>query len=104
MHIEFSSDGNIEGREMLATQTKETVEKTLSRFSARITRVEVHVSDLNGHKSGHDDKHCMIETRLEGREPTAVTHRAATLEKAIDGAAGKMKKSIQSTLEREDRR
>ena len=104
MHIEISTDGNIEGREMLASQIKSTVEEALDRFSDRITRVEVHVSDANSHKSGQDDKHCMIEARLAGRQPTAVTHRAATIEKAVDGAAGKIKKSIESTLGREDRR
>jgi hypothetical protein len=104
MHIEISTDGNIEGRETLATQIKVTVEETFDRFSDRITRVEVHVSDANSHKSGQDDKHCMIEARLEGRQPTAVNHRAATLEEAVDGAARKMKKSIESTLGREDRR
>jgi hypothetical protein len=100
MHIEISTDGNIEGRERLASQIKGTVEE----FSDRITRVEVHVSDANSHKSGQDDKHCMIEARLEGHQPTAVNHRAATLEKAVDGAVGKMKKSIESTLGREDHR
>ena len=104
MHIEISTDGNIEGREMLASQIKGTVEEAFDRFSDRITRVEIHVSDANSHKSGQDDKHCMIEARLEGRQPTAVTHRAATIEKAVDGAAGKIKKSIESTLGREDRR
>ena len=104
MHIEISTDGNIEGSEMVASQIKGMVEEALDRFSDRITRVEVHVSDENSHKSGQDDKHCMIEARLEGRQPTAVTHRAATVEKAVDGAAGKIKKSIESTLGREDRR
>jgi hypothetical protein len=104
MHIEISTDGNIEGRERLASQIKGTVEEAFDRFSDRITRVEVHVSDANSHKSGQDDKHCMIEARLEGHQPTAVNHRAATLEKAVDGAVGKMKKSIESTLGREDHR
>ena len=47
MHIEISTDSNIEGREMLASQIKGTVEEALDRFSDRITRVEVHISDAN---------------------------------------------------------
>ena len=101
MHIEISTDRTVDGREALATQVKGAVESALSRFSSRITRVEVHLGDENGKKSGQDDKRCMMEVRIEGRPPSAVTHHAATLEQAIDGAAGKLKRSIESTLGRE---
>ncbi|MCJ7593029.1 MAG: HPF/RaiA family ribosome-associated protein [Woeseiaceae bacterium] len=100
MHIEINTDSNIEGREELAIHVKGVVESALSRFSDRITRVEVHLSDQNGDKSGQDDKRCMMEVRLEGREPTAVTHQAASLGDAVAGAANKMKRSLESTLER----
>ncbi len=63
--------------------------------------MEVHVSDVNGPKSGQDNKRCVMEARLEGRKPTAVTHQATTLEQAVDGAANKLKRSIESTLGRE---
>jgi len=43
----------------------------------------------------------MMETRLEGRPPTAVTHRVATVDQAMDGAAGKLARSIESSLARE---
>ena len=36
------------------------------RFSAHITRVEVHLGDENAGKRGSDDKRCMMEARLEG--------------------------------------
>jgi hypothetical protein len=50
MQIEISTDSNIEGREELATHVKGVVESTLNRFSDRITRVEVHLSDVNSYK------------------------------------------------------
>lgn len=100
MQIQVNTDNNIEGREELAAQVKGVVESTLSRFSDRITRIEVHLSDQNGDKSGQNDKRCMMEARLEGRQPTAVTHEAARLEDAVDGAADKLKRSLESTLER----
>ncbi len=106
MHIQINTDSNIAGREELAMHVKGVVESALSRFSDRITRVEVHLSDQNSDKSGQDDKRCMMEARLEGRRPTAVTHQAASLGDAIDGAADKLKRSIESTLKRlrDDRR
>jgi ribosome-associated translation inhibitor RaiA len=106
MHIQINTDSNIEGREELASHVKSVVEGALSRFSDRITRVEVHLSDQNSDKSGQADKRCMMEARLEGRQPTAVTHQAASLGDAVDGAADKLKRSLESTLERlkDDRR
>jgi ribosome-associated translation inhibitor RaiA len=41
-----------------------------------------------------------MEARLEGRRPIAVTHQAATLDQAVDGAADKLAKLIESTLGR----
>ena len=78
----------------------DVVESTLSRFREQITRVEVHLSDENAHKSAQDDKRCMMEARLEGQRPTAVTHQAANLDQAINGAADKLQRSIESTLGR----
>lgn len=100
MHIQVNSDNNIEGREELATRVEAVIEEALSRFSDQITRVEVHLSDENSHKSGQNDKRCMMEARLENRRPTAVTHQAATLDQAINGAADKLQRSIESTLGR----
>ena len=100
MHIQINTDSNIEGREELTSHVKGVVEGALSRFSDRITRVEVHLSDQDSDKSGQDDKRCMMEARLEGRQPTAVTHQAASLGDAVDGAADKLKRSLESTLER----
>jgi hypothetical protein len=99
MQILVNTDSNIDGSEEFTTHVKSVVESTLSRISDRITRVEVHLSDQNGNKSGQDDKRCMMEARLEGRRPTAVTHQATSLGEAVDGAAGKLKRSLETTLE-----
>ena len=100
MQIQINTDNNIEGREELATQVEAVVQDSLRRFSEQITRVEVHLSDENSHKSGQADKRCVMEARLEGRQPTAVTHEAATLSEAVDGAADKLTASLESTLGR----
>lgn len=56
------------------------------------------MSDENSHKSGQKDKRCMMEAKLEGRQPIAVTHQDATVDLAMDGAAGKMARMIESTI------
>ncbi|MBA3611426.1 MAG: HPF/RaiA family ribosome-associated protein [Nitrospirales bacterium] len=99
MQIQINTDRNIEGHEALATQVSDVVESALSRFSDHITRVEVHLSDENSaKKGGNDDIRCVMEARLEGRQPSAVTHQAATVDQAVDGAAEKLTRMIESTL------
>jgi ribosome-associated translation inhibitor RaiA len=99
MQIQISTDHNIEGHQELAAQVSGVVENALSRFSEHITQVEVHLSDENSDKKvGYDALRCMIEARLEGRQPIAVTHQATTLDQAVDGAADKLANLIESTL------
>ena len=100
MQIQFNTDHNIEGHEALATQVRGVVERALSHISDHITRVEVHLSDDRSHKSCQNDKRCMMEARLEGHQPIAVTHQAATVDQAVDGAADKLARLIESTLGR----
>lgn len=100
MHIQINTDKNVEGPDAFSGQMKAIVESTLNRFSERITRVEVHLSDENGDKAGINDKRCLMEARLEGRQPIAVTHRAANQDLVVRGAAEKLKHMIESTLGR----
>ena len=101
MQIITNTDVNIEGNEALSRQVSSVVEAALSRFSDHITRVEVHLSDENSDKKGgSNNMRCAMEARLEGRKPVTVTHQAATVEQAVDGAADKLTGMIESTLGR----
>ncbi len=101
MHVQTNTGRNIRASESLAARVEAVVIGAMGRFADRVTRVEVHFSDENGVKGGTDDKRCMMEARLEGRPSSAVTHRAGTVEQAMDGAAGKLARSIESALARE---
>ena len=101
MQIQINTDRNIDGDEAMIEQAESVVRGTLERFSARISRVEVHLSDQSSDKkSGPRDMRCLMEARVEGLKPTAVTHEAATVEDALEGAAGKMQRSLETTLGR----
>lgn len=100
MQIQVNTDANIEGGEALADRVRIVVRGALERFTHQITRVEVHLSDENAAKGGPADKRCTMEARLEGRRPTAVTHSAATVHDAVDGAADRLARLIQSTVGR----
>ena len=101
MQIQVNTDNNIPGNAATTARVNDAVKDALGRVSAQITRVEVHLSDVNGDKHGTDDQRCMMEARLEGRQPVAVTHQAATMDLAVDGAADKLAQLIDSTLERQ---
>ena len=100
MQIQVNTDHNIEGREALAAHVSGVVESALGRIRDQVTRVEVHLSDENSNKSGRNDKRCVMEARLRGRQPVAVVHHAATLEDAVGGAMDKLKTFIESVVGR----
>jgi ribosomal subunit interface protein len=100
MKIQINTDNNIEGGEELTQQTQAVVESALERFAQQITRVEVHLSDENSSHKGGSDKRCVIEARLEGMQPVAVTDQAEHMEQAVNGAADKLEKLIDHALGR----
>lgn len=79
-----------------------TVESALERFDDFLTRVEVHVSDENANKAGAEDKRCQIEARPKGHSPVSVTHKADSMELAVDGAAEKMRHALEHLMGRLD--
>lgn len=97
MQIQINTDKNIKGNEELIIYFREEIIETLNRFSNNITRVEVHLSDENSDKKSKEkDKRCMIEARLEGRQPIVVTDNAETLKEALEGAINKLINMIDS--------
>ena len=98
MSIQINSDNNITGTEGLSNFVESTISETLKRLDEQISRVEVHLNDGNSHKSGSNDNRCMLEARLEGMQPVAVTAHGNTIQEALKGALGKLKSSLDTTL------
>lgn len=100
MQIQVNTDHNIHHDEALEAWIIDVIESALAHSSGHITRVEVHLSDENGRKNGQSDKRCLLESRLEGRNPVVVTAHAATMDKAVNEAAGKLGRMIESAVGR----
>ena len=100
MHVQVNSDRTVEGHELLTADVSRRVAAVLSRVADQITRVEVHLSDEDGHKSGQKDKRCIMEARLAGLQPVAASHQAGSLDEAIDGAVDKLSRLIDNTVGR----
>ena len=100
MQIQINTDHNIEGHDALAAHVREVVASTLDHVRSNITRVEVHLGDEIGQKANSGDKRCVMEARLESRQPVAVTCHAPSVHQAIDGAAHKLLRAVESDLGR----
>ncbi len=94
MQVQVNSN-HISGSVELHEWVGATVEERLERFDDFLTRVEVHISDENAHKAGADDKRCQIEARPKGQQALSVTHKAESLQLAVDGACEKMLHALQ---------
>ena len=100
MQIQINSDHHISASPQIAGRVQALVHDTLDRYSDRITRVEVHLNDLNGAKHASSDKRCLMEARLGGVGPVSVDHEADSLDLAIDGAMEKLERAIEHKLGR----
>jgi len=90
MQIQVNSDNHIENSVRLEEWVRTTVETTLERYEEDLTRVEVHINDENGDKPGPHDIRCQMEARPKGHQPISVTHKADSIDQAVDGAAVKL--------------
>ncbi len=104
MQIEVTTDHNVDGSEELTSQIAADVTAALSRYSEKLTRVEVHLGDENADKGGVADKRCMIEARPAGQQPVAVTSHGATVEEARSRALRKLTSLLDSQFGRLDDR
>jgi len=100
MQILVNTDSTVQGSDGLAERYQARVEQAIERFSDRITRVEVHLGDDNKVKGGSDDKHCTIEARIAGMQPLVVSAEGGSLDQAVDAAADKLHRAIDSALGR----
>ena len=76
------------------------VNRVLKRFTDRLTRVEVHLTDVNSHKFGTTDKRCMVEVRPARHRPLTVTNGARTVKQSVGGALTKMRSALQTFFDR----
>lgn len=88
----------IEGSARLQEWVGSAVMDKLEYFEELLTRVVVHITDENAQKSGPDDKRCQIEARPKGHQSISVTHKAADLGVAVDGAAEKMRHALEHLM------
>lgn len=98
MQIQINA-GDVQHSDAVDERIENEVRTALELFGERITRVEVHLRNLNGPKHGVD-KRCVIEARLAGHDPLAVEADAEDLYQAVHLAAGKLERAVRHKVER----
>jgi ribosome-associated translation inhibitor RaiA len=105
MQVFLHSDPNTDGSHLMAEHLETVVTAALARFGERITRVEAHLSDVNGQASASDDDvHCTLEARLLGLDAVIVKGEAGNAHQAIEGALRKLKRAVGATIAKHDPR
>lgn len=94
MTIQLNTDKNLTIHQEYEDKIKTAINDGLARFDDLISRIEVHLSDENGSKEGLDDKRCLLEARLLGKDPIAVTNLGNTYDLALTGAISKIKSKL----------
>jgi ribosome-associated translation inhibitor RaiA len=100
VQIQLNTDNHVQGAESVADWAERTLRARLERHVDDITRIEVHLSDVNASRVGAHDKRCVLEARLAGRQPLAVTHEAERVADALNGAADKLLRALDTATGR----
>jgi ribosome-associated translation inhibitor RaiA len=100
MLVQINTDRNIEGTTEMISHLTELLNERLGRFEEYITRMEVHLSDENSKKEAGDDKKCVLEVRLKGKDPVVLTTIEATVHKSVKIAADKMFLTLEKQLQK----
>jgi len=103
MKIQVNSDKTISVDANLTRLIEGETKRVLNRFEAKLTRVEIHLSDIDNKKAGRADKRCLIEVRPAGDKPLTASANAATTEAALGEALGKMQRSLTTFFGRKGR-
>lgn len=98
MFVQVSTDNQIVTDAGANERLEERVRQKLKRFESRLTHVEVHVSDANGHKGGDGDKRVSLEARANGHTPIAVHADAERIDTAVTAAADKAIRALDHAL------
>jgi ribosome-associated translation inhibitor RaiA len=98
MTIQLNADNHLHIHADFGQKLTDMLTDEFARFSENISRIEVHLSDENGSKEGPDDKRCMLEARVDGRPPIAVTAHGDTYEQALSASIDKLTASLETVI------
>ena len=105
MKVQVNATNEIHNKESLESWATEYLNDHLARFGQDLTSIEVQLTDENhATKGGAADKRCMLEARIAGRAPLAVTAFGADQNLAFRAATEKLVHALDHAFGKLDRR
>lgn len=104
MDFQFNTGNKIGGDARMQAHFETRIRERLARFEPRLSRIEVHVRDIDGtRRSGPEGVEVVIEARPKSGSPLATTERGATPEEAFGSAVKTLVARLDATFGKADR-
>ena len=100
MQIQIFAQG-LDVPDPLRGYVERNLREVLRHFEERLTRVEVHLKDLNSKSKNGVDKHCLLEARPRGLDPVVSEHDASEFRDAVHQAALKLERALQHRIDKQ---
>lgn len=94
MIIKINTDNLLAVHETFQEKLDSIISEELGRFEDRLSRIEVHLSDENGKKDTPNDKKCLLEARIKGKQPVVVSALGDNEVMALKAAIVKLKTGL----------
>jgi hypothetical protein len=98
MKILINSDSSIAMDARLVKLIMREATELLDRFSDHLTRVEIHLTDIDRGKTGRVDKRCLVEVRVAGMKPIVTSTQTREIETAVNQALRKTVRALNTSL------
>jgi ribosome-associated translation inhibitor RaiA len=103
--VQVNTSNDVENKDSLDRWASDYLNEHLSRYEQDLTSVEVQMTDENhAAKGGGGDKRCMLEARVNGRAPVAVTAFAEDQNVAFRAATDKLVHALEHVFGKLDRK
>ena len=99
MQIQIFSPG-IDVPDPLRVYVEKNLQEVLKHFVERLTRVEVHLKDVNSSRKNGVDKRCLLEARPRGLDPVTAEHDAPEFKEAVHQAILKLERALQHRIDK----
>jgi hypothetical protein len=100
-----NTSNDVENKDSLQRWASEYLNEHLARYDQDLTSIEVQMTDENhAARGGGVDKRCMLEARVTGRSPVAVTQFAEDQNVAFRGATEKLAHALDHAFGKLDRK
>jgi len=90
---------DVEKSPALVNRAEDAVNKALSHYNGRITRVEVHLHGNDGPNTQNDQR-VVMEARVAGMQPLMVDCTGADMYSVIDEAGGKLHRAVAHKMDK----